>query len=68
MKRVFLRAIDFYDCIKWLFPACCKFIPSCSQYAREAFKKYPLLKALKLTLLRLLKCHPFSPGGIDYLE
>ncbi len=68
MKNIFLTIIDFYDCAKWFFPTCCKFTPSCSQYAREAFRKYPLPKALKAVFLRILKCHPFSPGGVDYLE
>lgn len=45
----------------------CKFIPSCSEYSNQAFKKYPFFKALKLTIKRLIHCHPFSEGGYDPL-
>lgn len=44
----------------------CRFHPTCSRYAQEAFTKYPLHKAFWLTLKRLLKCHPFHPGGVDH--
>ena len=43
----------------------CKFYPSCSNYAHEAFKVHKTYKATYLSTLRLLRCHPFSEGGID---
>jgi uncharacterized protein len=43
----------------------CRFYPSCSEYARESIEARGLLKGLGLTLIRLLKCHPFHPGGYD---
>jgi putative membrane protein insertion efficiency factor len=43
----------------------CRFYPSCSQYTKESIEKQPLVKALAKSMLRLLKCHPFHPGGID---
>jgi putative membrane protein insertion efficiency factor len=43
----------------------CRFAPTCSSYAIEALKKYGVLKGLWLTALRLCKCHPFHPGGVD---
>lgn len=43
----------------------CRFTPSCSSYAIEAFQKKPFFKAFYLTLRRLLKCHPFHAGGYD---
>jgi putative membrane protein insertion efficiency factor len=43
----------------------CRFTPSCSSYAYDAIKKYGLIKGIFLGTKRLLKCHPFQPGGID---
>lgn len=45
----------------------CRFDPTCSEYARQAFIKYPFFKALKLSLKRISKCHPFHDGGYDPL-
>ncbi|MDB4443711.1 membrane protein insertion efficiency factor YidD [bacterium] len=46
----------------------CRFYPSCSTYARLALKKYGILKGGTLSLIRILKCHPFNPGGYDPLK
>jgi len=46
----------------------CRFYPTCSQYAIEAFKKYGLFKGMYLSIKRVLKCHPFHPGGYDPLK
>lgn len=43
----------------------CRFYPSCSEYALEAFQKYPLPKALLLVCRRLLNCQPFGRSGFD---
>ncbi|MCR4436531.1 MAG: membrane protein insertion efficiency factor YidD [Clostridiales bacterium] len=43
----------------------CRFYPTCSQYAVEAIKKYGGVKGSFLALKRILKCHPFHPGGYD---
>lgn len=45
----------------------CRFEPSCSEYGRQAFQRYPFLKAFFLTATRILRCHPFHPGGYDPL-
>lgn len=45
----------------------CRFHPSCSSYALEAFQTYSFLKALGLTLKRLFRCHPYCEGGFDPL-
>ena len=47
------------------FPPACRFYPSCSTYALEAVAKYGLLKGSYLAARRLLRCHPFHPGGVD---
>jgi len=43
----------------------CRFYPSCSQYARQAFSKYGLFRGAAKSLGRLARCHPFYPGGVD---
>ncbi len=45
----------------------CRFYPSCSSYTYEAIKKHGLLKGVFLGGKRLLKCHPFHPGGVDLI-
>lgn len=46
-------------------PPSCRFSPSCSQYALEAVSKYGALKGMWLGARRLVRCHPFNPGGYD---
>lgn len=43
----------------------CRFIPSCSEYAMEAFRKFSFFKALKMSFSRILRCHPFGSSGYD---
>jgi putative membrane protein insertion efficiency factor len=45
----------------------CKFVPSCSHYAKEAIINLPLQKALIKIVIRIIKCNPFSRGGYDPL-
>lgn len=47
------------------FPATCRFSPSCSCYAMEAFKKHGVLKGFILSLKRITKCHPWGRSGHD---
>ncbi|MGB6011775.1 MAG: membrane protein insertion efficiency factor YidD [Desulfobacterales bacterium] len=47
-----------------LSPAC-RFYPTCSEYAYESIRRYGFLKGIFLALKRILRCHPFHPGGID---
>ncbi len=44
---------------------CCRFHPSCSQYMVESLQSKGLMKGLWLGAVRILKCHPFNPGGYD---
>lgn len=46
-------------------PPSCRFTPSCSQYALEAVSKHGALKGSWLAARRLVRCHPFNPGGYD---
>lgn len=43
----------------------CRFVPTCSEYAKQAILKYGVLKGVFLAVKRLLKCHPFHVGGYD---
>ena len=67
IKRVLLRLIDFYQrCLSGLKrQPCCRFTPTCSQYAREAIERYGALCGGGLALWRLLRCNPFCRGGYD---
>jgi putative membrane protein insertion efficiency factor len=51
-----------------VFPQACRFYPSCSEYSIQALKKHGFLKGGWLSLRRLLRCHPFNPGGYDPVE
>ena len=63
MKKAFLSLISFYRrCISPMFPARCRFSPTCSAYAYEAICKYGALKGGFLALKRFFRCHPFYKG------
>ena len=57
--RAYQRFISPY------LPPSCRFYPSCSQYALESVGKYGVVRGVWLALRRLLRCHPFHPGGFD---
>ena len=58
--------VRFYQlCISPLTPPSCRFVPTCSQYALEALRKYGPLKGGWLTLRRLARCHPWGGSGYD---
>jgi putative membrane protein insertion efficiency factor len=46
-------------------PASCRFYPTCSTYALEAIEHHGALRGTWLGAVRLCKCHPFHPGGLD---
>ncbi|MCD4820254.1 MAG: membrane protein insertion efficiency factor YidD [Candidatus Cloacimonetes bacterium] len=68
LNKTFLVIITFYrKIISPVLPPSCRFTPTCSEYSYQAFQKYNFLKAFKLSILRILRCHPFHPGGYDPL-
>ncbi len=66
MRNIALALIKGYQIfISPLLGNHCRFHPSCSAYTYQAIKKHGLLKGVYLGGKRLLKCHPFHPGGVD---
>lgn len=66
MKTVLLGILRFYQ--KFISPALppsCRFYPTCSTYAMGAISEHGVLRGGFLALKRILKCHPFHPGGFD---
>ena len=65
-KRVLLGMVRFYRAnISPMHRPCCRFIPTCSQYAMEAIEKYGAIKGGYLALRRILRCNPLHKGGYD---
>jgi len=66
LRRIITALILFYQqYISVLTGPSCRFYPSCSTYALQAIKRYGLGKGLYLSLRRILRCHPWHPGGFD---
>lgn len=65
-QRFFLLTV-FQALVRPLFNVDCKFYPSCSNYSLEAVKKFGWRKGGWLSLKRLVKCHPWSKGGVDFV-
>lgn len=52
-------------CISPNKPPCCKYVPTCSQYALDALQEWGAIRGLLLAAWRILRCNPFSKGGFD---
>lgn len=66
VKKVFLFLIDIYRrYISPLKSPCCRYIPTCSEYAMIAVERYGAARGGWLALKRILRCHPFHQGGYD---
>ena len=66
MTRAALAALMAYrQFVSPLLPPACRFAPTCSQYARLALLEHGLARGGWLALRRILRCHPFHPGGYD---
>ena len=67
-RAVVMKIVRVYKLVvsPWLPPAC-RFTPTCSEYAHEAFEHYGLIRGLAKAGARLLRCHPLHRGGFDPL-
>jgi putative membrane protein insertion efficiency factor len=66
LTKIFIFIIECYQ--KFLSPylvSACRFHPTCSQYSKQSLEKHGLVKGTLYSVLRILKCHPFHPGGFD---
>lgn len=60
---LFIRGYQLW--ISPLFPASCRYYPTCSSYAIEAIEKHGAASGTWLAIRRIARCHPFRPGGFD---
>ena len=68
MKYLLMGIIRIYKkIISPLFPPCCKYYPTCSSYALDAVGKFGFIRGGWLALWRVLRCNPWSMGGVDYV-
>ncbi len=66
MKTVILKIIRFYQLyISPYFAPSCRFHPTCSTYAYTAIQDHGVVRGIRLAFFRIIKCHPFHPGGFD---
>jgi len=66
MNQIALLLLFLYKkLISPLLPPACRFTPTCSDYAAEAFRQYPFFQAFLLSTKRISRCHPFHEGGFD---
>ncbi len=66
MKYLALIPIWFYQkLISPLLPSSCRYQPTCSVYAVEAIERFGLIRGGGMAIARILRCHPFHPGGFD---
>ena len=66
LKKMLIGLVKNYQkYISPMKPPSCRFYPTCSQYTIEVVSKYGIIKGISMALRRIIKCHPFNPGGYD---
>lgn len=66
MKYLFIFLIRAYQLlISPILPNACRFYPSCSEYSKQSYETFGVIRGTLMTVRRLSKCHPFHPGGYD---
>jgi uncharacterized protein len=69
LRGILIAPIRLYQrAISPGLPARCKYHPSCSEYAVQAVRRYGVLRGVVLAGWRLLRCNPWSHGGVDFVE
>ena len=69
LRSVAVAPVRLYQrAISPALPARCKYHPSCSEYAVQAVRRFGILRGLVLAAWRLLRCNPWSHGGVDFPE
>lgn len=69
LRRIAVFPIRLYQRIlSPLFGSRCKYYPSCSEYAAQAITRFGILRGLVLAGWRLLRCNPWSHGGVDFVD
>lgn len=68
MQGLLIKIVRGYQrLISPLFPPSCRYYPTCSSYTINALKVHGSFKGSLMGLMRILRCHPFTPGGLDYV-
>jgi putative membrane protein insertion efficiency factor len=68
-RGILVAPIRLYQrAISPALPSRCKYHPSCSEYAVQAVRRYGLVRGVVLAGWRLLRCNPWSHGGVDFVE
>jgi uncharacterized protein len=66
MSRILVLLVRGYQvAISPLLPSSCRYYPSCSAYAVEALERHGAIRGSWLAIRRIVRCHPFKPGGYD---
>lgn len=65
MKKICIKMIELYQITPLHWHSYCRYIPTCSQYTKEAIMKYGTLKGIMLGTKRILRCNPFGGYGYD---
>lgn len=69
LKNILKQAIRFYQkYVSSNFQRRCKYYPTCSEYAIQSIDKYGIIKGSFLSIWRILRCNPFSNGGVDKVK
>ncbi|MBC8413770.1 MAG: membrane protein insertion efficiency factor YidD [Nitrospira sp.] len=69
MKALVLLAVKGYKIfISPFLPHSCRFYPTCSTYCLQAVEQHGVLRGLYMSVRRIMRCHPFHPGGYDPVE